>query len=123
MIIKRAFRFILKPAAKQHEQFLRFALACRWVFNRGLEIRINAYKAEGKTVCYFEQNVELTKLKKETTTSWLKGIHSQVLQQSLKNLDRAYTNFFRRIKTSEKPGFPCFKKRGIKDSFRFPQGV
>ncbi len=49
---------------------------------------------------------------------WLKESHSQILQQSLKNLERAYVNFFQK-----RAAFPRFKKRGIGDSFRFPQGV
>jgi putative transposase len=46
---------------------------------------------------------------------------SQVLQQSLKDLDSAYRHFFLRVKKGEKPGFPRFKKKGLKDSFRYPQ--
>ncbi|MGH7890246.1 MAG: RNA-guided endonuclease InsQ/TnpB family protein, partial [Thermodesulfobacteriota bacterium] len=53
----------------------------------------------------------------------LKDIHSQVLQQSLKDLDSAFKHFFRRAKQKEKPGYPRFKKRGVRDSFRYPQGV
>jgi putative transposase len=56
-------------------------------------------------------------------TAWLGEIHSQVLQQSLKDLDSAYRHFFLRVKKGEKPGFPRFKKKGLKDSFRYPQGI
>lgn len=62
-------------------------------------------------------------LKKQPETVWLNEIHSQVLQQGLKDLDRAFQNFFRRVKKGEKPGFSRFKKKGMGDSFRFPQGV
>ena len=65
----------------------------------------------------------LTKLKKEEKTHWLKEIHSQILQQALKDLDSAFQNFFRRIKQKVTPGYPRFKSKGIRDSFRFPQGV
>jgi putative transposase len=40
-----------------------------------------------------------------------------------KDLDRAFVNFFRRVKNKEKPGYPRFKKKGLHESFRFPQGV
>ena len=46
------------------------------------------------------------------------GIHSQILQQALKDLDRAYRNFY-----EKRAGFPKFRKKGWNDAFRFPQGV
>ncbi len=123
MIIKRAFKFKLKPTRIQREMFLQFAGAKRWVFNRGLDQRKKAFEANGKSPSYFEQNNELTALKKQSETQWLAEIHSQVLQQGLKDLDRAFENFFRRVKKKAKPGHPRFKKKGMRESFRFPQGV
>src|SRR5438105_1948198 len=103
--------------------FLRFAGARRFIFNRGLDQRQKAYEVTGKSPSYFEQNKELTALKETEETSWLKEIHSQVLQQGLKDLDRAFQNFFVRVRKGVKPGFPKFKKKGMNESFRFPQGV
>ncbi len=123
MILKRAFKFKLNPTLLQYEMFLRFAGARRFVFNRGLDERQKAYEATGKGPSYFEQNKELTRLKETEETSWLKEIHSQVLQQGLKDLDRAFQNFFVRVKKGKKPGYPNFKKKGMNESFRFPQGV
>ena len=48
---------------------------------------------------------------------WLKECHSQVLQQSLKDLESAFKNFFQ-----QRADFPKFKKKGLKERFRFPQG-
>jgi putative transposase len=123
MIVKRAFKFKLNPTRLQCEMFLRFAGARRFVFNRGLDQRQKAYEVTGKSPSYFEQNKELTSLKEAAETTWLAEIHSQVLQQGLKDLDRAFQNFFRRVKKGEKPGHPKFKKKGMNESFRFPQGV
>jgi len=123
MIIKRAFKFKLKPTKTQAEIFLRFAGAKRWIFNRGLSERKQAFETTGKTLTYFEQNNELTSLKIKPDTSWLSEVHSQVLQQGLKDLDRAFQNFFRRTKTGKIPDYPRFKKKGVRESFRFPQGV
>ncbi len=123
MIVKRAFKYRLKPNAEQRGMFLRFAGARRWIFNRGLEKRQSAYQSQGKSLSYFEQNNELVALKEEPDTAWLKEIHSQVLQQGLKDLDRGYQNFFRRIRQKETPGHPKSKKRGDRNSFRYPQGV
>jgi len=123
MIIRRAFKYKLKPTPSQREKFLQFAGARRFVFNRGLAERKKNFEATGKSLSYFEQNVELTTLKDLPETEWLKEIHSQVPQQALKDLDRAFQNFFRRVKKGEKPGYPRFKKKGMSESFRYPQGV
>lgn len=123
MIVKRAFKFKLKPTELQKMGFLRFAGARRFVYNRGLDQRKKAFEITGKSPSYFDQNKELTRLKEEDEMPWLKEIHSQVLQQGLKDLDRAFQNFFRRVKKGEKPGYPRFKKKGMAESFRFPQGV
>jgi len=123
MLIKRAFKFKLKPTGAERKTFSRFAGARRFVFNLGLDQRQKAFEAIGKSPTYFDQNKELTILKRASETSWFKEIHSQVLQQGLKDLDRAFQNFFRRVKKGVKPGFPKFKKKGIRESFRFPQGV
>lgn len=123
MIFKRAFKYKLKPNLKQKNIFLQFAGARRFVFNRGLHERKKLYETTGKSPSYFEQNKELTLLKEISETAWLNEIHSQVLQQGLKDLDRAFHNFFRRVKKGEKPGYPRFKKKGLNESFRFPQGV
>ena len=113
-MIKRAYKFKLKLTAAQREKFFRFAGARRWVFNRGLDQRRKAFETTGKSPSYFEQNKELTTLKEAPETAWLDDIHSQVLQQGLKDLDRAYLNFFRRIKKGEKPvpssGMPFLSK-------------
>lgn len=123
MIKQRAFKYRLKPTHRDRELFQLFAGARRWVFNHGLELRQKAYQTEGKTLSYYEQNNELTILKEHTETLWLQKIHSQIPQQALKDLDQAYKHFFRRVKKGEKPGHPKFKKRGVRDSFRYPQGV
>jgi putative transposase len=120
MIKRRAFKFRIKSSGK-HQKFQQFAGAARWIANRGLELRTKAYKEIGKTLTYYEQNNELVALKEEFP--WLQDIHSQVLQQSLRNLDRAFQNFFRNIKQGKAPGYPRFKKKGIRESFRYPQGV
>lgn len=123
MLLKKGFKYRLDPRGDQEQQFAQFAGASRFLYNRGLEQRITAYENEGKSIQYFEQNNELVSLKKQETTLWLKDIHSQVLQQALKNLDTAFQNFFQNVKSGKKPGFPRFKRKGLRDSFRYPQGV
>jgi putative transposase len=54
---------------------------------------------------------------------WLADAPSQALQQVNKDLDQAFQNFFRRCKTGDVLGYPKFKRKGVSDSFRFPQGI
>lgn len=123
MLLKKGCRFRLDQTNAQEQLFVQSAGACRFVYNRGLEQRKDAYEKEGRSIKLFEQNNELVSLKREEKTIWLKEIHSQVLQQALQNLDFAFQNFFRNVKEGKKPGFPRFKCKGVRDSFRYPQGV
>ncbi len=123
MIIQKTFRYRLEPTRDQGQIFARFAGCCRYVFNMALAARKMAYEQAGKTLSFVDQCRSLTELKKAGGTAWLAEVHSQVLQQALKDLDAAYQHFFRRVKQGEAPGFPRFKKKGIKDSFRYSQGI
>jgi len=123
MLLKKGFRFRLDPTDSQRQLFAQFAGASRFLYNRGLEQRKQVYEQSRKSISYFDQNNELVALKKEAATSWLQEIHSQVLQQALKNLDTGFQNFFQNLKKGKKPGFPRFKCKGVRDSFRYPQGV
>lgn len=123
MIIKKTFRQRLRPKKNDLQKFASFAGASRWVFNKGLAERSSAWKDEKRSISLYDQNKALTKLKNQEETVWLAEIHSQVLQQSLHDLDLAFKNFFKRLKTQKDPGYPCFKCKGDKDSFRYPQGV
>jgi len=121
--VAKTFRYRLEPNAHERQLFARFAGCCRFVFNQGLAARKASYDAEGVTLSYADQCKALPDMKKAEETAWLGEIHSQVLQQALKDLQAAYDHFFRRVKNGEPPGFPRFKKKGQKDSFRYPQGV
>lgn len=123
MLLKKGFRFRLNPTDSSRQLFAQFAGASRFLYNRGIEQRKTAYEQSGKNITHFDQNNELVSLKKDEKTSWLKEIHSQVLQQALKNLDAAFQRFFQNLKNGKKPGFPRFKCKGVNDSFRYPQGV
>jgi putative transposase len=123
MLFRKNFQFCLDPKNKQINLFCQSSGAKRWVFNRGLFQRKEGWEKEKKKISLFDQNNELVLLKKDPKLSWLKKIHSQVLQQALADLDRAFLNFFRGLKNKEKIGYPRFKCKGVRDSFRYPQGV
>jgi putative transposase len=121
MIIRKSYKYRLEPNREYREKCSRSAGCSRFIFNHGLAKRKESYEKENKSLTYYDQNNTLPKLKKELP--WLAEVHSQILQQSLKDLDCAFQNFFRRVKNKETPGFPKFKQKGNRDSFRYPQGV
>lgn len=123
MLIAKTFRYRLERSVSQRQLFARFAGCCRFVFNHGLAARKASYETQGVTLTYADQCKILPTMKKAKETAWLGEIHSQVLQQALKDLDAAYQHFFRRVRDGKAPGFPKFKKKGRRDSFRYPQGV
>ena len=123
MLLKKGFKYRLEPTKDQRQLFVQYAGASRFLYNRGLEQRKVLYEKEGRSITYFAQNNELPSLKSQESTAWLQDIHSQVLQQALKNLDTAFQHFFENVKKGRKPGFPRFKCKGVRDSFRYPQGV
>lgn len=90
------------------------------MFNRYLAKRIEAYQTEKQSINYNACSADLTLLKKEL--EWLKEVDSVALQSSLKDLDMAYQNFFRRVKKGEKAGFPHFKsKKDTRKSYKTKQ--
>lgn len=113
----QAFRFELRPNGEQQRSMRRFAGSCRFVYNKALELQRSRFAAGEKHLSYAGMCALLMEWKVQPETAWLPETHSQVLQQALKNLDYAYTNFF-----AGRAAFPRFKQRGQHDSFRYPQG-
>lgn len=114
----QAFKFQLRPNGQQERNMRRFAGTCRFVFNRALALQNENYEAGNKHIPYTKMTSWLVDWKTSTDTEWLKEAPAQPLQQSLKDLERAYKNFFQK-----RAAFPRFKKRGQNDSFRYPQGI
>lgn len=111
MKIVRAYRTELKPNAEQRSKLYRFAGAVRFVYNWALAMKIEHYKATGKTLRQRDlQPILQTALRAEYP--WLADAPSTTLLAALQNNDRAFNNFFRRVKSSGgTPGFPKFKSR------------
>ncbi|MCC8464516.1 RNA-guided endonuclease InsQ/TnpB family protein [Photorhabdus bodei] len=114
----QAFKFQLRPNGQQERDMRRFAGACRFVFNRALVLQNENPESGNKYIPYPKMASWLIAWKCDTDTPWLKEAPSQPLQQSLKDLERAYKNCFQK-----RAAFPRFKKRGCHDAFRYPQGV
>lgn len=112
----QAFKYELMPTDRQRHEMPCFAGACRYVFNKALDVEIARHEAGEKRLGYFGLSKLLTGWRHSDATPWLKDAPSQPLQQALKDLERAYVNFF-----AQRAGFPRFKKKGRHDSFRYPQ--
>ncbi|HKR43452.1 MAG TPA: transposase [Paraburkholderia sp.] len=111
----QAFKFELMPTGEKQRNMRRFAGSCRFVFNRALALQKERYERGDKKLGYAGLCKELTAWRNGTDTPWLSDAPVHPLQQALKDLERAYANFFAR-----RAGFPRFARRGQSDSFRYP---
>ena len=117
-VIHKSYKFKIAPDNEQKELLAKHFGACRFVFNRYLNIRKETYLEEKKSLNYYDNANDLTVIKKDEQFVWLKEINSQSLQSSLRNLDTAYNKFFRK-----QTKFPRFKSKVDKQSFTIPQSV
>ena len=113
----QVFKYELMPDGEQQRNMRRFAGSCRFVFNKALALQQAHYAESKKKLSYADLCKQLTEWRKSSETQWLSETHSQPLQQTLKDLERAYKNFF-----EKRADFPRFKKKGQSDNFRYPQG-
>ena len=114
-----SYKFRIYPNIAQAQQIHRTFGCCRFVWNHYLAQRIEAYRETEKSPTRFMQDKDLTSLKKQEKTIWLREVDATALQSSLRDLDTAYQNFFRRVKKGEKPGYPKFKsKRNHRQSYK-----
>jgi len=119
MVIRKAYRYRLKTNLHTRQQLARFAGCCRLVWNKALAIQKERLDRKESCLSYNKLAGLLLRWKADPQLSFLHDAHSQILQQSLMFLDRALKDAF--DKKSPKR-FPKFKKRGVHDSFRYPQG-
>lgn len=112
-----SYKFRIYPNAEQQTRIQKTFGCSRFVYNHFLAQRISEYKATGKSSTRFQQDKSLTVLKQEI--AWLREPDKCALQNALKDLDTAYKNFFRSVKSGGKKGFPRFKsKRNRRKSYK-----
>lgn len=112
-----SYKFRIYPNAEQQTLIQKTFGCVRYVYNHFLAQRIAEYKTTGKSPTRFQQDKALTVLKQEI--DWLREPDKCALQNSLKDLDTAYKNFFRSVKSGGKTGFPRFKsKRNRRKSYK-----
>ena len=117
--MKRSFKYQIYPTAEQEAAMKGWLETCRILYNNSLNKRKEAYEQDNLTLNYYDLANTLSEGKREN--EYLATVHSQVLQDVLKRLDKAFRNFFRRVKQGGKPGHPRFKSYDRYDSFTYPQ--
>ena len=117
--MERGFKYRIYPNESQRDQIARTFGCCRFVYNRALDVKKTAYSETGKSIAANDLIKMIPAWKRDPETSWLAQADSMALQQSIRDLDRAYKNFFRRVREGGKPGFPKFKsRRHARQSYR-----
>ena len=112
----KAYKYCLLPTEEQKQQLAKFFGSCRFIYNLGLECKMHAWTSARKHLTYIDLANQMKELK-DTEAEWLQECPSQTLQMALRNLDNAYTQFFKG------GGFPKFKSKHRRQSIQFPQGV
>ena len=107
--MRKAYKFRLYPTKKQEAKLFWTLNRCRELYNAGLSERKDAYRMAGKSISYYAQKRDLPEIK--AIRPEYHDIHSQVLQDVLLRLKRAFDRFFARVQNGEKPGYPRFQGR------------
>ena len=118
MLIRKAYKYRIYPNKAQQEALRVQFGHTRFVYNHFLGLRIETYQQTGKGMCYAETANLLPGMKRDPQYAWLKEADSQGLQQALKDLERAYQNFF-----EKRAGYPRYKSKHGQQSIRYPQRV
>lgn len=100
------YKYRIYPNKTQEELINRTLGSCRFVFNHFLAVRRDQWQINHQSVTYNQTASMLTNLKRYEETSWLKEVDSMALQESLRNLDTAYQNFF-----AKRAKYPRFKSK------------
>ena len=113
----KSYRFRIYPDKEQSALIQKTFGCVRFLYNHYLASSIEMYEKDNKRIGCYARCSDLTKLKRELT--WLNEVDSTALQSALGDLDSAYSNFFRRLRSGGVAGFPKFKsKRTAKKSYR-----
>ncbi len=110
----RTYRYRFYPTPEQESLLRRTVGCCRFVYNRALGLRREAWAQQQERLSGYELMKKLTLWKKEPETEWLSEVSNVALQQSINNLEAAYQNFF-----AKRSGYPSFKKKSSGGSCRF----
>ena len=103
--MQKGIKFRIYPNSEQQTIINQTLGCCRLIYNKGLAMRNEAHQ-NGNKIGYSQTSAMLTDLKKSDDFAFLKAVDSIALQQSLRNLDRGFVNFFQK-----RAGYPQFKSK------------
>jgi putative transposase len=115
----KAYKYKLKTNAKFVATSCATLDVCRELYNAALQERRDAYQISGLSINYYVQAVQLPQIKQARED--VGEVHSQVLQDALRRVDKTFDAFFRRCQNGETPGYPRFRSASRYDSFTYPQ--
>lgn len=117
--MRRTFKYRLRTNRHFLAEAERWLGACCDIYNAGLQERRDAYRVQGKSVSYYEQQAQVKEIRADHED--LRSMSFGVQVDALRRLDQAFRAFFRRLKAGQKPGYPRFKSRQRYDSLTFPR--
>src|SRR5215472_5099622 len=118
--VRRTYQYRLTPTPAQEQALETVLLGCRTLYNCALEQRTTWWgRRQGIGATYDQQANELPDLK--AACPQYRKVHSQVLQDMLRRVDKTYQAFFRRLANGEAPGYPRFQGQSRYHSFTYPQ--
>jgi len=110
--VQKAHKILLDVSSETERLFVSWCGAARWSYNYGLGRKKEAFEEVGKSPGSYALMKEIVTLKKTDEYAWLNDVPKSVPRMALLQLETAYANFFRRVKSGgAKPGFPRFKSR------------
>lgn len=119
MRLTLTYKYRLFPTKVQRTAMQNSLDACRWVYNKALEVRKEAWEERQENIGRYDTIKMIPDWKMEHP--FLTDAYAQCLQEACTRVDLAFQAFFRRCKNGEKPGYPRFKGDWYK-SFTYPQG-
>jgi putative transposase len=117
--VRRAYKFRLRPTARQHVALGQCLASHRELYNAALQERRDAWRLGGTSVSYGDQSAQLKGIRavRPDVATW--SFSSQ--QATLRRLNRAFAGFFRRVQAGETPGYPRFKSAHRFDTVQWPK--
>jgi putative transposase len=117
-VVRRSYKFRLRPTSKQETALLACLEDTRQLYNAALEERREAWRMGRHQVSFYSQDAQLKEIRAEDPQRYGRWAFS-CERAAIRRLDRAFQGFFRRVKAGEKPGYPRFKGRGWWDSIEW----
>jgi putative transposase len=111
------YRYLLRPSRAQATKLVATLEMLRELYNASLQERRDAWVKQHQRVSAYGQMRQLVGVREDRTE--FAAIHVHLLQDAITRVDRAFTAFFRRCKSGEKPGYPRFKGSGRYRTFTF----